>query len=121
MEQDVIKIKIIDTIANKTTIVEFAELQSIPEDIKKITQMTFTESHLIFIGDVNSKLSVEMLYKIAKTVRGIVGSSLEYRITDKRPKSNDLSAYLVLKKKNNDVEKLESKINLISFLETMKP
>jgi hypothetical protein len=102
MEQDVIKIKIIDTIANKTTIVEFADLQSIPEDIKKIIQTVFTESHLIFIGDVNSKLSVEMLYKIAKTVSEIVGKSLEYRITDKIQESMDLTAYLVLRKKNSE-------------------
>ena len=102
MDQVVIKIKIIDTIANKTAIVELADLQSIPEDIKKIIQTVFTESHLIFIGDVNSKLSVEMLYKIAKTVSGIVGKSLEYRITDKMPESKDLSAYLVLRKKNNE-------------------
>ena len=105
MEQDVIKIKIIDTINNKSTIVELGDLQSVPENIKKIIQTVFTKSQLIFIGDTNSKLSIEMLYKIAKTVYGIVGQSLEWRITDIMPKPMDLSAYLVLRNKNDEYRK----------------
>jgi len=99
MEQDVIKIKIIDTINNKSTIVELGDLQSVPEDIKNIIQTVFTKSQLIFIGDTNSRLSIEVFYKIAKTVHGIVGQSLEWRITDIMPKPMDLSAYLVLRYK----------------------
>lgn len=102
MEQDIVKIKIIDSINNRSTIVELVDLQSVPEDIKKIIQTVFTKSQLIFIGDTNSKLSIEMLYKIAKTVYVIVGKSLEYRITDKMPESMDLSAYLVLRNKNDE-------------------
>ena len=102
MVQDIIKIKIIDLINNKSTIVELRDLQSVPEDIKKIIQIVFTKSQLIFIGNTNSKLSIEMFYNIAKTVHGIVGQSLEWRITDIMPKSMDLSAYLVLRNKNNE-------------------
>ncbi len=102
MEQDIIKIKIIDTINNRSTIVELGDLMSVPEDIKKIIQTVFTKSQLIFIGDTNSKLSIEILYKIAKTVHGIVGQSLEWRIMDIMPKPMDLSAYLLLRNKNDE-------------------
>lgn len=102
MEQDVIKIKIIDTINNKSTIVELGDLQSVPEDIKNIIQTVFTKSQLIFIGDTNSRLSIEVFYKIAKTVHGIVGQSLEWRITDIMPKPMGLSAYLLLRNKNDE-------------------
>ena len=105
MEQDVIKIKIIDVINNKSTIVELRDLQSVPEDIKNIIQTVFTKSQLIFIGDTNSRLSIEVFYKIAKTVHGIVGQSLEWRITDIMPKPMDLSAYLVLRNKNDEYRK----------------
>ena len=102
MEQNAIKVKIIDVINNKSTIVELRDLQSVPEDIKKIIQIVFTKSQLIFIGNTNSKLSIEMFYNIAKTVHGIVGQSLEWRITDIMPKPMDLSAYLLLRYKNDE-------------------
>lgn len=102
MEQDIIRIKIIDTINNKSTIVELRDLQSVPENIKKIIQTVFTKSQLIFIGDTNSKLRIEKLNKIAKTVSDIVGQSLEWRITDKMPKYMDLSAYLLLRNNNDE-------------------
>jgi hypothetical protein len=72
MAQEIIKIKIIDTVDNKTTIVELTDLQSLPENIKKIIQTVFPASLLIFVGKINSKLSVETLYKIAQTVHKIV-------------------------------------------------
>lgn len=97
MEQNVVKIKIVDTISNNSTIVGLEDLQAVPEEIKNIIQTVFPNSQLIFIGDIYSKLSLEMLYKTAKTVYGLVGQSLEWRITDKIPESLDLSAYLLLK------------------------
>lgn len=97
MEQDVIKIKIIDTIRNKSTIVELSDLQTVPEDIKIIIRTIFTKSQLIFIGDSNSMFIVQNHFKIAKAVQAIVGQSLEWRITDKIPNSMDLGAYLVLR------------------------
>jgi hypothetical protein len=107
MGQEIIKIKIIDTIDNKTTIVELTDLQSLPENIKKIIQTVFPESLLIFVGKINSKLSVETLYKIAQTVHKIVGESLEWKIADKIPESMEaegLSAYLLLRTKTDDIK-----------------
>jgi len=97
MEQNVVKIKIVDTISNNSTIVGLEDLQSVPEEIKNIIHTVFPNSQLIFIGDIHSKLSLEMLYKIAKMVHELVGQSLEWRITDKIPESLYLSAYLLLK------------------------
>jgi hypothetical protein len=82
-----------------------ADLQSLSDNLKKIIKKEFPESLLLFVGDRNSKLSTETLFKIAQTAHNIIGESLEWRITDKTPKSmalEGLSAYLILKAKKDE-------------------
>jgi hypothetical protein len=103
MKQEIIKIKVINTTDNTTTIVELADLQSLPEDVKQTMQIAFPASVLFFIAENNSKLSVEALYKIAQAVHKIIGETLEWDVIEKMPKpleSLGLSAYLVLRTKN---------------------
>ena len=106
MEQnEVIKIKIIDESNNQLIVVELDSLQSLSDKIKKILKEEYSESLLIFVGSKNSKLNAETLYKICQAVQKIMGDSLEWKITDKTPKSmelEDLSAYLILKTKKDE-------------------
>ena len=100
MKQETVKIKIIDTAEKQAVIVELTELENLSDNLKEIVNKAFPESLLVFVGDKNSQLSFETLFKIAQAVHNIVGDSLEWRITDKKPQSMDLeglSAYLILK------------------------
>ena len=102
MEQEIVKIKIINTKDNLSTIAKLTDLETLPDNLKEIVHRVFPESLLIFIGDKNSQLSIETLFRIVKAAHNVVGNSLEWRITDKKPHSMDLeglSAYLILKEK----------------------
>jgi hypothetical protein len=103
MKQEIVKIKIIDTAEKQAVIMELTDLENLSDNLKEIIHKAFPESLLIFVGDKNSQLSFETLFRIAKAVHDIVGDSLEWRITDKKPQSMDLeglSAYLILKQSN---------------------
>jgi hypothetical protein len=103
MKQEIVKIKVINPEEEQAIIIELTDLENLSNKLKEIINKAFSESLLIFVGDKNSWLSVETLFRIAQTVHNIVGDSLEWRITDKKPQSMDLeglSAYLILKPSN---------------------
>ncbi|KAA6340932.1 hypothetical protein EZS27_011237 [termite gut metagenome] len=105
MEQEIIKIKVINTADDTTTIVELADLQSLSEGVQKTIRTAFPASLLLFVADNHNKLNVEALYKIAQSVHKIIGESLEWDIIEKMPKSLEsleLCAYLVLREKTDD-------------------
>ena len=100
MKQEVVKIKVIDTAEKQAVIVELSDLETLSDNLKEVINKAFPESLLIFVGDKNSQLSFETLFKIVRAVHKIVGNSLEWRITDKKPQSMNLeglSAYLILR------------------------
>ena len=100
MKQEIVKIKVIDAEENRAVIVELPDMENLSGKLKEIIHRVFPQSLLIFVGDKNSRLSFETLFKIAKAAHNIVGDSLEWCITDKKPQSMDLeglSAYLILK------------------------
>jgi hypothetical protein len=105
METEIVKIKVIDAEAKEVVIVELSDLESLADNIKKTVRENFSESLLIFVGDANSRMSFDTLFRIAKTVRNIVGEELEWKITDKKPQSMELeglSAYLILREKRDE-------------------
>jgi len=102
MKQEIVKIKVIDTVGKQAVIIELTDLENLSDNLKKLIHKVFPQSLLIFVGNKNSQLSFETLFRIAQVVHNIVGDSLEWRITDKKPQSMDLeglSAYLILKEK----------------------